>query len=283
MTKKIKIRGTEIAYREAGEQNKETIVLLHGFPSSSHMYRNVIKDLSNQYHLIAPDYPGFGLSESPSTDEFEYTFDNISSIIEGFLDAIGISSFYLMMQDYGGPIGLRIVNKRPQHIKGLIIQNANTYKDGLGEWAMKIGAYQKANDLEGLNNFKDYLMSFEGIKEQYISGAIHPEKIDPISYTTDAELMDRKGINAVQTALFYNYGTNFPKYPEWQNYLKEQQPKTLIVWGVNDKFFNKAGAEAYAKDLKNVDIHFFNGGHFMLEEYGNEVTELIKNFINKTA
>lgn len=279
MIKKIKINGVDIAYREAGEKNQETILLLHGFPSSSHMYRDIIKLLSDRYHLIAPDYPGFGLSETPPKDEFEYTFDNISTIIEDFVDTLKIPPFYLMMQDYGGPIGFRIATKRPQCIKGLIIQNANTYMEGIGEWPLKIGAYQKANDLEGLNNFKNYLMSYDGIKEQYLSGSKHPEKIDPISYTSDAKFMEREGINEIQTALFYNYGTNFPKYPEWQNYLKKHQPKTLIVWGENDKFFSKPGGEAYSNDLKNAFIHFFDGGHFMLEEYSNEVTDLIKKFI----
>ncbi|TGV00365.1 alpha/beta fold hydrolase [Flavivirga rizhaonensis] len=279
MSKKIKINGIEISYREAGEQNKETILLLHGFPSSSHMYRDIIKLLSDHYHLIAPDYPGFGLSETPSIDKFEYTFENISETIEKFIDTLKISSFYLMMQDYGGPIGFRIASKRPQYIKGLIIQNANMYMEGMGEWAKKIGGYQKANDLEGLNNFKNYLMSLEGIKEQYLSGSKHPEKIDPISYTTDAKFMEKIGINEVQTALFYNYGTNFPKYPEWQNYLKEHQPKTLVVWGENDKFFSKHGGAAYSKDLDTATIHFFEGGHFMLEEYSDEVAELIKEFI----
>ncbi|WP_303317460.1 alpha/beta hydrolase [Flavivirga abyssicola] len=279
MNKKIKINGIEISYREAGEQNKETILLLHGFPSSSHMYRDIIELLSGHYHLIAPDYPGFGLSEAPSIDKFEYTFENISKTIEAFIDTLKIPSFYLMMQDYGGPIGFRIASKRPQHIKGLIIQNANMYMEGMGEWAKKIGEYQKANNLEGLNNFKNYLMSLEGIKEQYLSGSKHPEKIDPISYTTDTKFMEKAGINEVQTALFYNYGTNFPKYPEWQNYLKEHQPKTLVVWGENDKFFSNPGGAAYNKDLDNAAIHFFEGGHFMLEEYSDEVAELIKEFI----
>lgn len=279
MNKKINISGIEIAYRETGEQNKEKILLLHGFPSSSHMFRDIMELLSDRYHLIAPDYPGFGLSEAPSIDKYEYTFDNISTIIEVFIDTLKIPPFYLMMQDYGGPIGFRIAKKRPQHIKGLIIQNANIYMEGIGEWAMKIGNYQKTNDLEGLSNFKNYLMSAEGIKEQYISGSKHPEKINPISYTTDRKFMEREGINEVQTTLFYNYGTNFRKYAEWQNYLKEYQPKTLVVWGQNDKFFSKSGGEAYSNDLKEVSIHLFEGGHFMLEEYSNEVVRLIKNFI----
>ncbi|WP_075343182.1 alpha/beta fold hydrolase [Tenacibaculum agarivorans] len=279
MNKTININGIDIFYREAGETNVKKIVLLHGFPSSSHMYREIINELSSEYHLIAPDYPGFGLSESPSTNEFEYTFDNISGLIENFIDALELESFYLMMQDYGGPIGFRIAAKRPELIKGIIIQNANIYLEGLGEWSQKIGAFQKANDLAGLNDFKNYLMSHDGITEQYLSGSEHPEKIDPISYLTDIAFNNRIGINEVQTALFNNYDSNFPKYEEWQNYLRENQPKILIVWGINDRFFNKKGGKAYTKDIKNSTTHFFKGGHFMLEEYGKEVTDLIREFI----
>lgn len=277
--KTIKIDNVNVFYREAGNPNHQTILLLHGFPSSSHMYRDLISLLSDKYHLIAPDYPGFGLSSAPKLEEFEYTFDNISNIVEQFIDKLELSSIYLLMQDYGGPIGFRIAAKRPKLIKGLIIQNANIYKEGLGEWAQKIGGYQQANDLEGLNNFKNHLMSAKGIKEQYMTGTKNVEKIDPISYLTDIAFNDRIGMNEIQTAVFYNYGTNIPKYEEWQNYLKVEQPKTLVVWGKNDKFFNKRGGESYSEDLKNVSTHFFDGGHFMLEEYAEEVAILIKEFI----
>ena len=269
----------ELFYREAGNPNNETILLLHGFPSSSHMYREVIDLLTEDYHLIAPDYPGFGLSEAPSTQDYQYTFDNITCTIERFIEALELSSFYIMMQDYGGPIGLRIASKRPDRIKGLIIQNANAYLEGLGEWAQKIGKFQQENDLVGLTNFKDYLMSPDGIREQYLHEHIEEDKIDPTSYLTDIAFMQRSGIHEKQTALFTNYGTNFPKYVDWQLYFKTHQPKTLIVWGIHDKFFSKEGAEAYTKDLENPQIHLFEGGHFMLEEYPQEVAKLITNFI----
>ncbi len=277
--KRVKINNVDVFYREAGNPDAPTILLLHGFPSSSHMYRDLMSLLSDEYHLIAPDYPGFGLSSTPKIDEFEYTFDNISNIIDQFIDKLELKSFYLLMQDYGGPVGFRIATKRPKLIEGLIIQNANVYLEGLGEWAKKIGAYQQSKDLEGLNTFKNHLMSAKGIKEQYITGTKNIEKIDPVSYLTDIAFNNRIGMNEIQTAVFYNYGTNIPKYEEWQNYLKEEQPKTLVVWGENDKFFNKRGGESYSKDLKNVSTHFFDGGHFMLEEYPEEVAILIKEFI----
>lgn len=279
-SKTIEINGLSIFYREAGQENKEKILLLHGFPSSSYMYQGVMDELSNSYHLIAPDYPGFGLSSAPNLSEFEYTFDNVSAIIEQFINALKLDTFFLFVQDYGGPIGFRIAAKKPHHIKGLIIQNANAYMEGLGEWAMKIGDYQKTNNMEGLNNFKDYLMSLEGLKEQHLGGASKASTIDTSYYLMDNAFLNRKGAKEIQTAMFFNYGTNFPKYPEWQNYFKTHQPKTLIVWGENDKFFSKAGGEAYSKDLKNIESHYFNGGHFLLDEFSVEVVEKVKKFIN---
>ncbi|WP_394746895.1 alpha/beta fold hydrolase [Spongiimicrobium salis] len=284
MTSKIShkiatVNAIDIFYREAGDPNKPTILLLHGLPSSSHMFRNVMTSLADEYHLIAPDYPGFGFSEAPTIDEFEYSFDHISILMEGFIDQMELTSFYLLMQDYGGPIGMRIATKRPEAIEGLIIQNANAYMEGLGEWSQKIGGFVQSEDFEGLMDYKNYLFSPEGIKAQYTTGAKNPKAIDPVSYLTDSAFMQREGINTVQTALFMDYGNNFPKYPEWQQYLKEKQPPTLILWGENDKFFRKEGALAYRKDLKNASIHLFESGHFMLEEYATEAVALIRNFI----
>lgn len=279
--KEINIENVSIFYREAGNKAKQTILLLHGFPSSSHMFRNIMKELSNDYHLIAPDYPGFGNSSTPSPSEFEYTFDNLADITEKFIDQLNLSNIHLLVQDYGGPIGFRIAQKRPELIQGLIIQNANAYFEGIGEYPKKIKGYIEQEDFAGLTDFKNHLFSLEGIKSQYIHGTENPEKIDPSSYLTDHYFMQREGITAIQHALFDNYGTNFPKYAEWQTYFKEHQPKTLIIWGENDFFFTKEGAEAYKNDLKNVESHFFNSGHFMLEEHYAESAQLIDNFINK--
>lgn len=277
----VDIDGVSIFYREAGDPSAETIVMLHGFPSSSHMYRNIIDGLSTQYHVIAPDYPGFGFSEMPDADEFEYTFDNLSKFTENFINKLGIDKFHLMMQDYGGPVGMRIAAKNPNRIKSLIIQNANTYMEGLGEWSQKIGSYVQNEQFKELEEFKSYLMSAEGVKMQYTAGSKNPEAIDAISYLTDNAFLDRTKVREIQSSLFNNYGTNFPKYPEWQSYLRINQPKTLVLWGENDKYFSKAGGAAYQKDLKDVEIHFFDAGHFMLEEFPNEAIELIRAFLNK--
>ncbi len=279
MNKSIKINDLSIFYREAGEQHKDTILFLHGNPTSSHMYKELMNLLKDKYHVIAPDYPGFGFSARPNTSEYEYSFDNISNTMNEFIDALGLKSFYLFIQDYGGPVGFRIAVKRPELVKGLIIQNANVYAEGFGEWAMEIGGYIQNNDVKKMNTYKKHLVSLEGLKEQYVTGAKDVRSIDPSSYFLDYAFLQRPGVQELFLTLFDNYGTNFEKYEEWQNYLRTHQPPTLVVWGTNDKFFSKPGGEAYAKDLKDVEIHFFDGGHFMLEEYANEVSELIKEFI----
>ena len=278
--KTIKINDLQLFYREAGNPKNETILLLHGFPSSSHMYRNIIHELSDKYHLIAPDYIGFGLSDMPLVSEFDYSFENITQSISDFIEALNLSSFYLLMQDYGGPIGFRIATAYPNYIKGLIIQNANAYMEGIGEWGMRIGTFKKNNDMKGLLEFKDYLISLEGLKDQYLNEASNPQKIEPISYLTDNAFLNRKNAKEIQTALFSDYGNNFPKYPEWQEYFRNHQPKTLVLWGKNDRYFSQEGAKAYSKDLQNIETHFFEGGHFMLEEYTKESSKLITNFIN---
>ena len=278
--KTIKINNLNLFYREAGNPENETILLLHGFPSSSHMYRDIINELSDKYHLIAPDYIGFGLSDMPLVSEFDYTFENITKSISDFIEALSLNSFYLLMQDYGGPIGFRIATAYPNYIKGLIIQNANAYMEGIGEWGMKIGTFKKNNDMKGLLEFKDYLISLDGLKDQHLNEASNPQKIEPISYLTDNAFLNRINAKEIQTALFSDYGNNFPKYPEWQEYFRIHQPKTLVLWGKNDRYFSQEGAKAYSKDLQSIETHFFEGGHFMLEEYSKEASKLITNFIN---
>jgi pimeloyl-ACP methyl ester carboxylesterase len=281
--KNIEIDGLNIFYREAGSRDNPTILLLHGFPSSSHMYRNLIPHLSSSYHLIAPDYPGFGLSTCLSPDEFEYSFDNLSEVIEKFIDKVGLLNFSLYMHDYGGPVGFRIASRRPKLIQSLIIQNANVYADGLGPEVQKFAVLEKAKDNEGLKAAVDYLLSFEGIKEQYVYGAENIERISPDSYWMDHFFMERNGSKEIQSKLFQNYNTNFPKYPEWQAYLKKHQPLALIVWGKNDKIFTYPGAEAYKRDIKKAELYLLNGGHFLLEEHSETVAEMIIKFLIKNS
>jgi len=277
--RKTKIDDLEIFYREAGDPKKPAILLLHGFPSSSHMYRNLMEKLAPHYHLIAPDYPGFGLSSSPSPAVFSYTFDHLSEIVEKFIDKLQLKSISFYLQDYGGPIGFRIMSKRPELVRSLIVQNANIYLEGLGPDVKKIGELTEANDIKGLEAVTTYMMSLEGIKEQYIYGTTYPHRVSPDSYHMDHFIFEQPGIKDIQKVLFNDYGNNFPKYPEWQDYLRKHKPPVLITWGKNDKIFPESGALAYKKDLPNAEVHLFNGGHFLLEEYGNEIAGRIHTFL----
>jgi len=275
--KTIKIYSVEIFYREAGDPAKPTILLLHGFPSSSHMYRDLISDLSDKYHVIAPDYPGFGQSSAPPVKEYDYTFDNLSKTIEQFIDALKLEKFSLYMQDYGGPVGLRIALRRPELINALIIQNANSYLQGLGDLKPFLDYIKEPNQQneESVRQF----FTLSATKWQYTEGAGDVFKISPDSYTIDQYYLDRPGNDAVQLALCRDYGSNFPKYKEWQAYFRKYKPKTLIVWGKNDKLFTSTGAKAYLKDLPNAELHLLNGGHFLLEEYHLEVSKIIDKFL----
>jgi len=278
--KTIKVDGLDIFYREAGDKNKPAILLLHGFPSSSHMYRDLINDLSADYHLIAPDYPGFGQSSSPSPSAYNYSFDNLALTINHFIDALELKKFSLYVQDYGGPVGFRIAAQRPELIQALIVQNANAYDEGLGEALGPLVAYiqnQNAETEKGVRGF----LSFDATKWQYTDGAEDVSKISPDSYTTDQYYLDRPGNDEIQLALFRNYGTNLPLYDTWHSYFRKYQPATLVISGKNDKLFIAAGAEAFKKDIKDAQISLLNGGHFVLEEKHAEAASVIKSFLFK--
>jgi pimeloyl-ACP methyl ester carboxylesterase len=277
--KTVSIDQLHIFYREAGPADAPVILLLHGFPSTSHMYRELIHDLADRYHVIAPDYPGFGQSSIPPLGEFEYTFDNLARVMEQFIDTLGLTKFSWYLQDYGGPVAFRIISKRPELVEALIIQNANVYLDGLGPDVQEIGALQEAGDEAALLAATVKKLGLESIKNEHLSGAAHPEKVSPDSYELAYAYMNRPGVEAVQVALFQNYGTNFPKYPEWQEYLRTQQPRLLVVWGKNDQIFTWPGAEAYKRDVKNAEVHLLDGSHFVLEEYHEAVAALIRNFL----
>lgn len=276
----ITIKGVNVFYREAGDKSKPTILLLHGFPSSSHMYRDLIADLADSYHLIAPDYPGFGQSASPSPSEFAYSFDNLSSIVTQLIDALGLQKYSLYMQDYGGPVGFRIASQRPSSIQALIIQNANAYNEGLGEALQPLVKYIQNPNSETIKAAKG-ILSAEGTKWQYTDGAEDPSKISPDSYTTDQHYLDRQGNEEIQLTLFRNYATNLPLYEKWQAYFRKYQPATLVISGKNDKLFTYPGAEAFKKDIKDAQISLLNGGHFVLEEKHTEAASLIKDFLNR--
>ena len=280
--KTVKLDGLDIFYREAGNKNNPSILLLHGFPSSSHMFRDLINDLSADYHLVAPDYPGFGQSSKPSVSEYEYSFDNLALTISRFIDALGLKKLSLYLHDYGGPIGFRIAAQRPELIEALIVQNANAYNEGLGDALTPLIGYIQ-NQNQETEKAARFFLSSAATKWLYVEGAEDASKISPDGYTIDQYYLDRPGNDEIQLALFRNYGTNLPLYDKWQSYFRKYQPATLVISGKNDKLFLAAGAEAFKKDIKDAQISLLNGGHFLLEEKHTEAAEAIKSFLVKNS
>ncbi len=277
-----KVDNLDIFYREAGDPKKPTLVLLHGFPSSSQMYRKVLNGLKDEYHLIAPDYPGFGMSSAPSADKFVYSFDNIAKIMDTFLEQKKISKYTLMIHDYGAPIGFRIATAHPERVSGFVIMNGNAYKEGLSEkgWG-PIFKYWETKDPELGETIAKQVFSFEGMKWQYTHGTKDPEKINPDNWVIDTQRITRDGQKEIQLGLFYDYQNNVTLYPKWQKYLRDHQPPALIVWGKNDAFFPEPGAEAYKRDLKNIDYHILDTGHFALEEEAEFIVDKMRKFMSK--
>lgn len=278
--KSMNIDGLDIFYREAGPKGAPTIILLHGFPTSSYMFRNLIPELSDRYHIIAPDYPGFGYSSMPTVDEYDYTFDNLSLIVENLINALGLEKYSLYLQDYGAPVGFRIAVKNPHKVQALIIQNGNAYDEGLRDFWMPIKEYWKDRTPFNAQPLKGFL-TLEATKWQFTHGVRNIESISPDNWDHVQPLLDRPGNEEIQLQLFYSYGSNPPLYPSWQEYLRKYQPQTLIVWGKNDQIFPAEGAYPYKCDLKNIEFHLLNTGHFALEEDLNLIAHYIKRFMTK--
>jgi pimeloyl-ACP methyl ester carboxylesterase len=277
----VKIEGVDIFYREAGNKNAPTLILLHGYPTSSFQYRNLIESLSDKYHLIAPDYPGYGRSEQPPMNKFSYTFDNISLLMEKLIQSLEIDKYSLYLMDYGAPIGFRIAERNPKKISSLIIQNGNAYNEGLETFWDPLKKYwANKNDKETEKKLEGF-HSLDGLKWQYTHGVKNAELISPDNWEVDMRHLSRPENNAIQLAMFYDYQNNLKLYPKWQEYFRKYQPKTLIVWGKNDYIFPASGAEAYKKDLKNLDFYLYDTGHFALESYGDEITQKIRTFLAK--
>lgn len=281
-----KIDGLDIFFREAGNPNskKPALVLLHGFPSSSHQYREVLAELGDEFYLIAPDYPGYGDSSFPSKTEYDYTFDNIANTIDKFLIKRGLSHYVLMIQDFGAPVGLRIAAKHPEKIAGLVVMNGNAYEEGISKegWG-KVLDYWKKRTPELEKHIIDNVFSLEGFKWQYTHGTRNPDSILPDNWTLDFMKMSRPGQHEVQLEMFFDYQNNLKKYPEWQEYLRKNQPPVLLVWGKNDAFFPVPGAEGYKRDIKDIDYNILNTGHFPLEEEAPFIIKKMREFMHKKA
>ena len=276
----VNIKGLDIFYREAGPTDAPTILLLHGFPTSSHMFRNLIQTLADEFHLVAPDYPGFGNSSMPGVDQFEYTFDKLAEVIEQFTEKLELRTYSLYVMDYGAPVGYRLAVKHPERVQALIVQNGNAYEEGLRDFWVPIKAYWKDKTVENGDALRK-LFTLEATKWQYTHGVRQPEVISPDNWNVDQPLLDRPGNVDIQLALFYSYGSNPPLYPQWQEYFRTHQPPTLIVWGKNDPIFPGEGAHPYKRDLKNIEFHLLDTGHFALEEDGEQIARLMRSFLNR--
>ena len=279
--KTTKVKNLEIFYREAGPASAPTILLLHGFPTSSHMFRNLIPALADKYHVIAPDYPGYGNSSMPSVNEFDYTFDNLADVIDSFIQQIGVERYSLYVMDYGAPVGFRIAVRHPERVQSLIVQNGNAYDEGLLDFWKPFRAYWSDRSQANALVMKNSLLTMDATHWQYTNGVQSLERINPENWLVDQTLMERPGNKDIQVALFYSYGSNPPLYPKWQEYFRKYQPPMLIVWGKNDYIFPPEGAYPYRRDLKNVDFHILNTGHFALEEEGETIAVLMRAFLAK--
>ena len=275
------VNGVKVFYREAGNPESPTVVLLHGFPSSSHMFRELIPRLAKSYHVVAPDYPGFGYSDAPDRSHFQYTFAHLTEIMDRFLEAKRLNRYSLYVQDYGGPIGFRIAAAHPERVDSFIIQNSNAYREGISEAASGIlvgfGENRNAETEKPVRGF----MSLAGVKYQYETGSPNPSAISPDSYQLDAALLQRPDAIENQLDLIADYRSNVALYPDWQAYFRKSQPRTLILWGKSDPFFTVAGARAYSRDLKQVEFHLLDAGHFALEEKPEFFATTIARFLRK--
>lgn len=281
--RRTEIDGTGIFYREAGDRSKPTILLLHGFPSSSHQYRNLIPALANEYHVIAPDYPGFGHSDMPDRKTFQYTFNNFAAIVEKLLEKMSVKTFSMYVFDYGAPVGFLLHQANPDRVTAIITQNGNAYDEGIAGFWEPIKAYWKTH-AEPEREAIRWLTSIKATRWQYENGVPQDRLslLSPDGWQHDQSLMDREGNADIQLDIFYDYRTNIPLYPQWQDLLREKQTPLLAVWGKNDEIFVAPGGEAFRRDLKNAEIHMLDTGHFALETHLDEIVGLIKPFLARS-
>lgn len=274
------IDGVGVFYREAGRPDAPAVLLLHGFPTSSHMFRNLIPALADRYRVIAPDYPGYGQSDMPDRATFAYTFDRFAELVDGLLDRLGVARFAMYVMDYGAPVGWRLALKHPERVTGLIVQNGNAYEEGLKEFWDPIKAYW-ASGSEAHRRALGVLVTPEITRFQYTDGVADVSRVSPDNWVHDQALLDRPGNAEIQLDLFYDYRTNLPLYPKVQAWFRERRPPTLIVWGSNDKIFPADGAHPYRRDLRDAEFHLLDTGHFALEDKADEMVPLIRDFLER--
>lgn len=277
----VTVQGQRVFYREAGDPTRPTLILLHGFPTSSHMFRNVLPALADEYHLIAPDHVGFGQSSTAPVEEFDYSFHKLTEITLGLLDTLGLDRFALYIQDYGAPIGLRIASRQPERVTALITQSGNAYMEGFTPFWDVLFAHAK--DRQTHETAVRKLLEIEATRWQYTHGvpADRIDRIAPETWLLDQAGLDRPGNKEIQLQLFWDYQFNLDAYPAFQQYFRQHQPPTLVAWGRNDEIFGAAGARAFARDLPHAEIHLLDAGHFALETHGDEIVDLIRSFLRR--
>jgi len=272
------VEGNKVFYREAGSKTAPTILLLHGFPTSSHMFRDLIPLLADAYHVVAPDLPGFGFSDAPDRKKFVYTFDHLASVIDGFTQAIGLDPYAMYIFDYGAPVGLRLALARPERITAIISQNGNAYEEGLSQGWNPIQKYWKEPTVANRAALRDFLKP-EATKSQYFYGVQDVTLVAPESYELDSTLLARPGNDEIQLDLFLDYASNVALYPKFQDYFRTNRPPLLAVWGKSDPFFLPQGAEAFKRDNPSAEVRFYDAGHFALETHAREIANAIRDFL----
>ncbi|MBT2301744.1 alpha/beta hydrolase [Variovorax paradoxus] len=276
------VDGRRIFYREAGDPQRPTLLLLHGFPSSSHMFRDLIPRLADRFHIVAPDLPGFGFSEIPQRSQFAYAFDRLAQVVEAFTDAIGLARYAIYVFDYGAPVGFRLALSRPERVTAIVSQNGNAYEEGLSTGWNPIQAYWRDPSPANREALRS-LLTLEATKWQYVHGVGDEALVAPESYTLDAALLARPGNDEIQLDLFLDYANNVALYPKFHQYFRAHRPPLLAVWGRNDPFFLPAGAEAFARDNPNARVQLLDTGHFALETHGQEIADAIRRFLDETV
>ena len=274
------IEGNNVFYREAGSNIAPTILLLHGFPTSSHMFRGLIPALADRFHVVAPDLPGFGFSDAPGRRQFRYTFDHLANVIDGFTQAIGLERFAIYIFDYGAPVGLRLALAHPERIIAIISQNGNAYEEGLSQGWNPIQKYWKEPTADNRAALRDFLKP-EATKSQYFYGVQDSTRVAPESYELDSALLARPGNDETQLDLFLDYASNVALYPKFHEYFRTKKPPLLAVWGKSDPFFLPAGAEAFKRDNPDAEVNFYDTGHFALETHSEEIASTIRDFLGR--
>jgi pimeloyl-ACP methyl ester carboxylesterase len=274
----VTVDGHRVFYRDAGEPTHPALLLLHGFPSSSHMFRNLIPLLADRYHIVAPDLPGFGFSDAPDRAAFDYTFDNLARVIEGFIDQVGLERYAIYVFDYGAPVGFRLALARPERVTAIISQNGNAYEEGLSAGWTPIRKYWQEASAANRDAIREFLTP-ETTKWQYVHGVSDETLVAPESYALDSALLARPGNDEIQLDLFLDYASNIALYPRFHDYFRTKRPPFLAVWGKNDPFFLPPGAEAFKRDIPGAVVRFFDTGHFALETHVEEIAAAIRDFL----